>query len=110
MENKVFCINDLSNIYKNINHAPANTPTFDYQFNLNKSDELFYSSEFKEWVIILDNFPSPRKSFKWNLTIKTYSDFEVLLGMAGVKLERNISDFEKAIKDTIENPNKENNE
>lgn len=85
-----FKIQDLSNIFENINHKRSITPGFDYGFDVfqesNFVGELFYSTVFEELVYIKDNFPSPRKAYRIDFPIKTVEFFIQVIESAGIKL------------------------
>ena len=67
--------NDLSHIFKNIHHKECNVPGYNLAFNVTENGrfaaELFYSKEFKEWFLIKDNYPAPRKAYRCSFPIKS---------------------------------------
>lgn len=81
---------NVSNIFKNINHKASNTPGYDYSFDVfNEKEligELFYSDVFKEWCFIKDNFPAQRKAYRTDFPIKTIERFIDLFESIGIKL------------------------
>lgn len=84
-------LNQLAMNYKNVVKTTNNTPVYNHTFKVvdsigNESAEIFYSSEFHEWAIILDNFPSRRKHYSWTLPIKDFQTLEYLLKLGGVDL------------------------
>lgn len=69
MEKLEFIPSNISYIFKNVNHKSADGfPCYDFAWDVTEKEkfvgELFYSKDFKEWVFIKDNYPSPRKAFK----------------------------------------------
>jgi len=72
-----FAPNNLSHIFKNINHKPCNVIGYDFAWDILQNQkligELFYSSEDREWWFIKDNFPHQRKSYRINFPIKETS-------------------------------------
>lgn len=83
-------INDISNIFQNINHKPCTQIGYDFEFEITEKGkligELFYSKEFKEWFLIKDNFPMPRKGYRISFPVKTIEFFISVLDSAGIKL------------------------
>lgn len=82
---------NISNIFKNINHTGSNTPGYDYSFNVFDEEigfvgELLYSNYFKEWRFIKDNFPAQRKAYSTDFPIKTIERFIDLFESIGIKL------------------------
>ncbi|KAB8156170.1 hypothetical protein EZY14_002825 [Kordia sp. TARA_039_SRF] len=81
--------NDVSNIYKNINHKPCNVPMYDFAWDVTKDGifigELFFIKEFQSWNFILDNFPAPRRSFNTSFP-QTEESFESAFKRIGVEL------------------------
>ncbi len=67
--------NDLSNIFKNINHKPCTAIGYDFAWDITENGkfigELFYSKDFKEWWFIKDNYPMDRKSYRISFPINT---------------------------------------
>lgn len=88
-----FTIQNLSNLFNNINHKPSNTPGYDYCFDVfeNKKwiGEILYSTEFRELIFIKDNYPMPRKSFRTDFPIKTIESFISLFESINIKLIQN---------------------
>lgn len=70
-----FCPNNLSHIFKNINHKPCKSPCYDYAWDVLNNGifvgELFYSNDFREWNFIKDNFPAPRRAYKTSFPMNT---------------------------------------
>ena len=69
MEKLEFIPSNISNIFKNIYHKSADgLPSYDFAWDVKDNErfvgELFYSLDFKEWVFIKDNYPSPRIAYK----------------------------------------------
>lgn len=83
--------NNLSNIFKNINHKPCKAIGYDFSWDVTENGkfigELFYSSEDKEWWFIKDNFPHQRKSYRISFPIKETSFFIMAFNQINVKLE-----------------------
>jgi len=56
---------DLSHIFKNVNHKPCTIIGYDFAWDVTKNGkfigELFYCNDDKEWWFIKDNFPHQRK-------------------------------------------------
>lgn len=74
-----FTPNNLSHIFKNINHKPCKVIGYDFAWDIMQNQkfigELFYSLDDKEWWFIKDNFPHQRKSYRINFPIKETSFF-----------------------------------
>jgi hypothetical protein len=85
-----FSPNNLSNIFKNINHKPCNSPGVDYAWDVTENGkfvgELFYSKEFREWDFIKDNYPSPRRAYKTSFPMNV-EKFVELFQSIGIKLD-----------------------
>jgi len=83
--------NNLSNVFKNINHKPCNAIGYDFAWDICENNkfvgELFYSSEDKEWWFIKDNFPHQRKSYRINFPIKNTDFLIALFETVNIKLE-----------------------
>ena len=81
---------DLSHIFKNINHKPCTTIGYDFAWDISKNGkligELFYSNDDKEWWFIKDNFPHQRKSYRINFPIKEEVFFVELFKTIGIEL------------------------
>lgn len=90
----LFRIENISNLFKNINHKPSNMPRYDYCFDMfedkNWIGELFYSTEFKELMFIKDNYPMRRKSYRIDFPIKTIDSFISLFESINIKIIQNI--------------------
>ena len=86
-----FTPNNLSHIFKNINHKPCNTIGYDFAWDIMQNQkfigELFYSSDDREWWFIKDNFPHQRKSYRINFPIKQTSFFIEVFKTINVDLQ-----------------------
>lgn len=81
---------NLSNIFKNVNHKPCTAIGYDFAWDISKNGkfigELFYSNDDKEWWFIKDNFPHQRKSYRINFPIKEEKIFTELFKAIEVEL------------------------
>lgn len=81
---------NISNIFKNVKHKPCSAIGFDLAWDINLNEkfigELFYSSEFKEWWFIKDNYPRDRKSYRISFPINETDLFISLFKSIKVEL------------------------
>lgn len=84
---------DLPKIFKNIRIAKTMPPVYDFGFIVSEhekggdSAEVYYSSEFKEWSIVVDNFPLQRKIYKTSFPMITIHRFKSEMKLVGIELE-----------------------
>jgi len=88
-----FKIQDISNVFKNVNHKHCSSPGYDFAFDITDKGqfvgELFYSEEDKDFVFIKDNFPHQRKAYRTDFPINTIDAFISLFESVGVTLIKN---------------------
>jgi len=93
MSLQILVPDDLSNIFKNINHKKCSLIGYDYAWDVMLKEkfigELFYSIEDKEYWFIKDNFPAQRKSFRVNFPISNVDFFIELFKTINVELLKN---------------------
>lgn len=85
-----FSPTNLSYIFKNINHKACNSPCYDFAWDITVNSvfvgELFYSTHFREWDFIKDNYPSPRRAYKTSFPMNTQFFIDMFKSI-GVNLE-----------------------
>lgn len=86
----VFSQKNLSKIFENIHQKTSNSIDFDFAWDIYKNQktigELFYTSYYKEWVFIKDNFPHQRKAYRIDFPIKEENLFIALFKAIDVEL------------------------
>ena len=72
---------DLSHIFKNINHKPCTTIGYDFAWDISKNGKVI-----GEWWFVKDNFSHQRKSYRINFPIKEEVFFVELFKTIGIEL------------------------
>lgn len=90
--NESFVFSELDKKYSNIEIVKICNETY-YQANIkskhgNLIAELFLYNEEKDFRLIKDNFPFPRKGYSFNLPVKTFEQLEYYLSTVSVDLIR----------------------
>lgn len=88
--NELFVFTELDKKYSNIEIVKICNETF-YQANIknnrgNVIAELYLYNEEKDFRLIIDNFPFPRKGYSFNLPVKYFAQLEYYLSTVNIDL------------------------